>query len=283
MAVARTNFHDWRIADQEFALAALVADIDDFSYTGYDPAIIAAVLLAYAGNDPHVLKNDMARIIAFYLTRGARINRPRILNTMDDRGKEKLRLLRDKYHIKDGIHEVQGANGLGQKTVTIPRIIGTFAHLVPFIIRRIDTGGQGGPAANIRIVGELTNFPRELSFPTAIAFIPRTAEFAPLRDMWFQWADRFTTVIQSNPARNDVARPYKKLSDAIAAQRAFATITHNAAYYTAERRNQVMRDLGYTPAVFSTWVINAAEPIHDLTEAIGATRNEQAQRADMNQ
>jgi len=283
MAVARTNFHDWRIADQEFAIPAMIQDIDDFAYTGYDPAIIAAVLLAYANADAHALKNDMARVVAFYLTRGARINRPRILNTMDDRGKEKLRLLRDKYHIKDGIHEVQGANGLGQKTVTIARIIGTFAHLVPFVIRRLDQAAQAGQGANIRIVGELTGFPRELSFPTAIAFIPRTAEYVPLRDAWFAWADRFTTVIQSNPARRDVARPFAKLSDAIAAQRSFAQITFNAPYYTAERRLQIMRDLGYTPQVVAGWVINPAEPIHDLTEAIGATRDDLARRADVNQ
>jgi len=270
----------WRISDAEFNIVNMVAEMDAFAYTGYDPRIISAVLLEYANRDMNVLKRDMSVIITFYLTRGARIKRGRILDTMSERGRELITSLREKYKIKDGIHEIKAATGLGQKTVTIPRIIGCFAHIIPGIIRRMDEHTAANNLPPIRIVGEHPNFPRALSFPSAVALIPQAAEFDKLYRAWLIWADRFTTVIHVNPSRNDVARPYAKLSDAIRAQRSFAMITHGARYYSEARRVGYMTDLGYTPDVVNTWNIDPNAPIRDLTEAIGAAPEEQGRRAD---
>jgi hypothetical protein len=195
--------------DTQFLEAYQIA-MEEFAYEGFDPRYFITNVLGKVETNKPQLRDDMSRILSWYVIRGTKVTGTKVTTTTAEAGYKKIKEVTDKYKVK---------NVLGEKDrtkITVGRIAACFPHVVAFLM--------GSPDS--RIVGATqANLPRHYHFPGAPSIM--TAEVWQVHEAsWRLWQKSFATSIKAKPTDSD-----------------FGLIAHNSTLFSSEQRALIIKSL----------------------------------------
>ena len=203
--------------DINFDVVAI--DLELFAYMGFDPKHTLKKLAEKATNQKFSkerFKQDMMRILTFYVSRGTRLYTEKVRGKTREEAKDILRDLASAYNVQD-------KQPKSRDDITVARIVAVFPHIVAELMNNETIG---------RVVGNApAGFFRCLCFPSAPSIIPRLPAYEPVYESWLVWAKEFDKVINQKNA--DI----KKVEQ-------YGEITWKSNYLTNDERVRIMSRLG---------------------------------------
>lgn len=195
-----------------------VAELMDLhSYQGFNPNTFLNMMVdrfIHKGNiSRETFIADMKEVLIFYAVRGTKIEKGQTKSK--EASRERLRVLRDRYDIKDNVQAVSAVRGaaarvtstgsamggvaLPPETITVARIAGCFANLV---CKLMEMDGA-------RHVVSIPGMYKGLAWSGAPAVIPKTN--VTLFNMWLKWAIEFDKVIKGDAADAKMVEKYGRI------------------------------------------------------------------------
>jgi len=192
----------------------LVKLMDVFAYQGFDPIHTYMLLKKKGGSDARKFAEEVKEIIVFYIVRGTKFTKDKVINRTSAAGKERIRALCNKYGLVDRVPT-------SKDDINIGRLIAVFPHVTARIMFVF--------ADKVRIVGEVPQgLAKCLCFPAGASIIPREG-YTSTYEAWREWNANFTAMITTTPST-------QKKAD-------YGSIIHNSSYVSEENRVKLMESL----------------------------------------
>lgn len=216
-----------------FVLSAQDVDglVSEWEYQGFDPLTTHKEMVrkGMAGSRSAVdFSRDVSEILVFYSLRGTKISKA--LKRMKDTGKEKLRILKDRYAIVD--------HRPSDKTViTVGRVAATYPSVTMWIYSSRNVQGLVTDPS-------LRDFPNCLRTPVAVSTIPKSEKHAIKAA--FKYNIAFTRIVNKGKCDMDT-------------QRQFFLAALNSEIFTEEERQTLWKSFGLHHVDFRQFVGDADE------------------------
>jgi len=229
---------------------AVVAMIEEFAYTGFNPKVTFKELMKIADGNLKALTADVVKILTFVLIRGTRPDRNRVKKTMSDQGAREIEALIERYKIK--LETVPTK----QEDISLGRIVATFPHLFAGLIHRNIKN------ENLRLPGadKAGLLPKQLMFPAAPALIPKSGDWDYLFNDWAAYSANFSRIINKKTPRDNV-NDNKSAGLESKNQTAYGNIARNNSIFTDEQRANILSKMGIT--------LNSSRKAEELTDVSG--------------